>query len=66
MRRLVFGEGDAGHFVPGSSSVQVPRRSQVSDADVSNRVLAFTFETVAAGAIHSVDIDGFVSITGLV
>lgn len=50
---IVIGEA-AGHFLVGSSTVTVPLRQDVSDADVLARELNLSVEVTLAGAIQKV------------
>ena len=43
-------------------TVTTPRRSEVTPADLINRILRFTFNAEPAGAIHRVQINGTVAI----
>lgn len=58
---LTQGE-DAGHFVPGTSSVGVPSLAEVASSDRAARCARFTFATEPAGAIHKTIINGTISI----
>lgn len=59
--QLQLGE-QIGHFVPGSSSVDVPALDEVSPADRVNRTLRFSFATEPSGAIEKVVVSGSVAI----
>lgn len=58
---LIQGEG-AGHFIEGSHFVNMPKRRDVSDADVNNRILRFDFGAALAGAVGEVRVDGTISV----
>jgi hypothetical protein len=58
---LTLGE-DVGHFIQGSSFVNMPLRSEVTDSDAGNRILRFTFGAVLAGAVEELVVDGTLSV----
>lgn len=59
--QLQLGE-NIGHFVPGSSEVDVPTLAEVTPADRVARTLRFAFSTEPSGAIEKVVVTGSVSI----
>jgi len=52
------------HFAPDTSAIQMPKLADVPAADITNRVLNYTFTTEPAGAIEKVGtLNGYVAVS---
>ncbi len=58
---LLQGE-NAGHFVAGSSQVNMPKRKDLSSAVLATRQLAYSFGAQEKGAIEGTNITGYVTV----
>lgn len=58
---LELGE-DVGHFIRDTSFVDMPARTEVTDADALNRILRFDFGAGLSGAVEELVVDGTLSV----